>query len=197
MNQNKIVLLLPLTVMVGLFIIGYLSLSQSQSVTNEELNRFITFEIEANSENEDSKVYINWQWMDYPSDGLLGNDYIEIVLLNEDREPVDFILTNSQLKLFQSEEIIYENEILHQSKDGFIFTFPNKVEENLLYGPYGELNFILSEQAEETKYIEARYYHTWEGLHTSLTEGENISEWLDDAGTGEYWVIQRTERLSK
>lgn len=59
---NKIVLLLPLGVMLGLFIFGYASLSGTDDVTNDTLQEAITLEAE---QLDDSHVNIKWQWGDF------------------------------------------------------------------------------------------------------------------------------------
>ncbi len=80
MKGNVIVLLLPVSVMVGLFIFGYVSLSQTEATSNEDLRNDISISEEMMGHET---LQIQWQWGNFPEDGIRGDDFIEIRLADE------------------------------------------------------------------------------------------------------------------
>ncbi|WP_078597160.1 hypothetical protein [Evansella clarkii] len=194
MRGNKIVLFVPLTVMIGLFIMGYMTLNQAEQVTNEELLNFVQLAAETENNNGETELRVNWQWGDFPSDGLRGAGFIEITPVDDAGEPVDFEIMDSRLLLTQSAEIIYERDQFEQGDEGIFVQFPNRADENIYYGPLGEVTITFSDFSSTAEYIEVSYYHTWEDSDITGQKGVSVRDILNE-GSGKYWELQRLERL--
>ncbi|MDQ0254422.1 hypothetical protein J2S74_001797 [Evansella vedderi] len=193
MKQNRIVILLPLSVMIGLFLFGFYIINQSSSVTNEELVNHLQMEIELIQEDENiPSLQTNWVWSDFPSDGIAGDDIIEFIFLNDSMEVIPFFHVDGLLQLEQSNEVIYEENNFYRTDEGIAFRFPNKVEDNQIYGPRGNAVLYFQEIEENVAYIEVKYYHTWEVWGMELENGKGINEILNNSGFKEYWVASRS-----
>lgn len=197
MRQNLIVILLPLVVMLGLFAVGFFMINQSSVVTNEDLVSHLQMEIDLQPEEEETGYYVDvfWSWSDFPSDGLRGDDLIEIVMLNDSMEPVQGVDSVGSLYLMQGNNIIYETSDNVFSDEGIVFQFPNKSENNLLFGPKGELMLKIPLQEEAIAYIEVKYYHTWEEWDTQLETNEAVENLFQRLSVDNYWIASRSASI--
>ncbi|WP_090840745.1 hypothetical protein [Alkalicoccus daliensis] len=173
MQGNKILIFLPLLVMLGLFAIGYYSLTQTGGFTNTDLeeNIFIAYEREENQ-------YIEWQWGSFPEDGIAGTDYIELVI---DADAVEEV----ELRLQQAGEILYETSEWEETPDGIAVEFPTYADGEQIIGALGEL--LLDASAD----IDAvRYYHTWAAAEINVSSSESIQELLEERIPDQFWVVE-------
>ncbi|MDG5788736.1 hypothetical protein QA612_14770 [Evansella sp. AB-P1] len=195
MRQNRIVLLLPLTVMVFLFIFGYLTINQAQSITNEELNEHIEFQLEVTTNENIPHALGRWNWLDFPEDGMLGHGIIEFIILNENMKPIEFTERLGFLQLLQSSDVIFAVEDSFFTQEGIALTFENDIDENTMFGPKGLAILDLTELDERAVFLEVKYYHTWDEQQYTPIEGEEVIESLEAQGIYQYWVIERSMRL--
>ncbi|MCD8508744.1 MAG: hypothetical protein LRY73_01820 [Bacillus sp. (in: Bacteria)] len=196
MRQNLIVILLPLAVMLGLFSVGFYIINQSSAVTNEDLVNHIQMELDIQlEEGVGYQVDVVWSWNDFPNDGLMGDDFIEIVLLNDSMEPIKVADSIGSLYLKQGNDIIFETSHIVVSDEGIAFQFPNKSEDNLLFGPKGEVNVNFPLQEEAIAYIEVKYYHTWKEWDSQLKAYEALENQLQMHVIEDYWIASRSASI--
>ncbi|ADU29929.1 hypothetical protein [Evansella cellulosilytica] len=197
MKQHRIVLFLPLAVMIGLFIFGYITFTQTPAITNEELVNHIEFTVDTNAESDGSySVDVTWHWTDFPQDGLSGDDFIEIILLNGEMESVQGTITSEHLLLHQSEDIIYDNNVSTETDNGIAMRFPNEMRDNEMLGPRGNISLYVKDALDDDiHYVQAIYYHTWGGIVEDLPHHHSIVDFLGEQEGLRYWDIQRTSNI--
>ncbi|SER68368.1 hypothetical protein [Salipaludibacillus aurantiacus] len=180
MKENKIVLLLPFSVMVGLFIFGYLSLGGTETISNENLKNAVSVHMEKVAEDT---VKVDWQWNDFPEDGLHGNDYIELVYEDGNNEVI-----HSETTLFQGDAPVYEGEEWFFSAEGAVAVFPNEMQDNRMLGPAGTVTFQLSEPVTDA--VVVRYYHTWTEHQLTGEETSRLKDRFEEEQIQSYWVVE-------
>ncbi|WP_280768433.1 hypothetical protein [Salipaludibacillus daqingensis] len=182
MKGNAIVLLLPATVMIGLFIFGYITLSQTEEVSNEDLKESLSI----NEEIVDHQTLkINWQWGDFPEDGIRGEDFLEIALPDGTEE----MSIETELILTQGDDIVYESNHFVKSDGSIIISFPNEVQDEQILGPSGEVVVRFSETVLDQRQGNTDYYHTWYDHNIQLKEGMDIEETLIGDHIQSYWKV--------
>ncbi|TMW73789.1 hypothetical protein [Alteribacter natronophilus] len=186
--RNKMVIFLPLSVMIGLFVFGWLTVMQTEEVTNEQLESHTELSIEYDM--PENQVHGSWNWEAMPSDGIAGDDYIEVVLLDEEGNVLPGAALDGVVELGQSDEILHTAEAVGSTDDGLLFEFPNRSEDNLTYGNRGTVTVDVDEQADIHE-AEIRYAHTWvehEGFDGDALTGDRVSFTPDIP----HWIIRRT-----
>ncbi|SFL67507.1 hypothetical protein [Salibacterium qingdaonense] len=188
---NKLVVLLPITLMIFLFIGGGFYINQAEEVTNENLSEEVQWESELAPDENGTRLTASWEWGHMPSDGLHGTDYIGITFLNENGDSMTGDqVENAELLLNLNGGNKREVEP-ETTSDGVLFAVPNEMEENQTIGSSGTIN-VRTNSNLENKRVVISYLHTWEehgGLETSNTRffdpsfhGENSNSF--------YWVIE-------
>jgi len=183
MKGNAIVLLLPASVMIGLFIFGYISLSQTETISNQDLIHSIAITEEVIDEQT---LQIQWQWGDFPEDGIEGDDFIEIILPAELQDQK----LNVAISLSQGEKIVYKNDFFVVSDDRLTIAFPNEVQDEKILGPSGEVIVYFSEPILDDWQGQVRYYHTWNDHDIKIDSGIDIEEKLLNEFIQSYWVAK-------
>ncbi|WP_416149378.1 hypothetical protein ACM26V_24560 [Salipaludibacillus sp. HK11] len=188
MKGNAIVLILPASVMIGLFIFGYLSLSQEEVVSNEELQHSLTINNELIDERT---LHIEWKWGDFPEDGIRGNDFIEILLPDDVVDELNDHDVGVHISLSQGDQMIYESNRSQISANGLIIAFPNEVQDEQILGPSGEFTATFDELNinDFREEIEIRYFHTWFDHQIELKPRVDIDQRLIDEGIQSYWIV--------
>ncbi|SDY54608.1 hypothetical protein SAMN05421736_102229 [Evansella caseinilytica] len=194
MKQNKIVLLLPLTVMACLFAFGFYMIQQAEKVTNAELDKYVQLNIDL---PETDVLEVSWDWGDLPEDGLTGVGIVELTLMNGDNQPVPIAHQAAQLDLYQAANVIYSTVESETADSGVFLSFPNKIEDNTLYGPSGRLTVELDDNVGEWTTVLARYYHVWDSDVDMLvlTSEKTVADQLASLDIEQYWLIQRSTVL--
>ncbi|WP_026689276.1 hypothetical protein [Alteribacter aurantiacus] len=184
MGNNKLVIFLPLTVMIGLFFLGYYSIMGADEVDNENLDERTELHVTLS----DTGAYVGWSWDTMPSDGVIGDDYIEMVFYDQSGEVIDVDVQEAELHLLQGVDRIYSTDDMVESEKGVLFTFPNRMEENLTYGNSGAIKVAFND--DRVASAEVRYAHTW--THGSYLDSNTLGQSdIAFSGPTEYWVISR------
>lgn len=182
MKGNAIVLLLPAAVMIGLFIFGYISLSETESTSNEDLKNSMSI---TEKVIDEQTLLIQWQWGDFPEEGIQGDDFIEVILPEE--------LQNQKIgitiSLSQGDKIVYKNDDFVKSDDRLMVTFPNEVQNEQILGPSGELTIDFSDSVLKEWHGSVRYYHTWYDHDVETEMGMEIEDSLISESIQSYWVV--------
>lgn len=180
MNQHKTVLLLPFAVMMLLFVFGYMQFTTDESITHLELQEHIT----VSSAADEDQVTIDWQWNQFPEGALFGDDYIEI------EYPDELEVEKASV------ELRYQNEVIYSVSDWFItggnrlaVPFPNRMIEQDLYGPSGEVTVTFDQEVSEK--ISVYYVHTWMDVDVSKSDGPSLEERFEDAGMINFWRVEK------
>ncbi|MFD2704277.1 hypothetical protein [Salibacterium lacus] len=188
---NKLVVLLPITLMIFLFIGGGFYINQAEEVTNENLSEEVQWESTLEPGGNGASLTASWEWGHMPSDGLHGTDYIGITFLKDNGDPVSGSqVENAELLLHLNDgnERKLEPEA---TSDGVLFAVPNKMEENQTIGSSGTIN-VRTNSNLQNKRVVISYLHTWEehgGLETSNTRFFDPSFHGDNSNSF-YWVIE-------
>ncbi|WP_156816990.1 hypothetical protein [Salsuginibacillus kocurii] len=156
-NGNKLVVILPIFLMAFMFFGGWFYLQQSDVISNEDLYEHVELEAQL-EENSTQQLDVSWEWRETPEEGLVGEDYIGISVIDEDEQPLlSEEIEEASLQLFDGEDVIYETEG-EEVENGIIFSFPNELEENVTYGNEGHINMTITGSAESAS---VSYLHTW------------------------------------
>lgn len=178
MNQHKTVLLLPLAVMVLLFVFGYMQFTTDESITHLDLQEYVSL----NSAVDGTTLKVDWQWEQYPEGTLIGDDYIEIVF------PEGYEAEEAEVKLMYRNEVIYSvREWFRTGENRMAVPFPNRMIEQDLYGPSGEVTVKVNEEVPDG--ISVYYVHTWMDVDVKKSDGPSLEERFEEAGMINYWRI--------
>ncbi|ADH99807.1 hypothetical protein [Salisediminibacterium selenitireducens] len=178
MNQHKTVLLLPLAVMVLLFVFGYMQFTTDEAISHLDLQEHTTL----NSIADGDRQSVEWQWERYPEGTLFGDDYIEIAF------PEGVEVEEAYVELTSRNEVIYSVRDWFETGDNRIaIPFPNRMIEQDLYGPSGEVIVTFNEEVPDQ--ISVYYVHTWMDVDVSKSDGPSLEERFEDAGMINYWRI--------
>ncbi len=190
---NKPVLILPGILMIVMFIGGYTFLHKSETMTNEQLQRAVDIDVETFSREDGLQIEINWDWTTMPSDGVSGDDYLGVALIdktsNEARTNLDF--TDATLQLIHGGEVIKEVEG-RQVENGLIFAFPNKMIDYTSYGNVGAASVIVKGEELDQELVRVQLLHTWTE-HGGLKQEDALfkAPSFQDGTTVPYWIISR------
>ena len=187
---NGLVLILPLLLMGFIFFGGYYYLNGANQMTNEELNQVIALDAEATASGEVYIIRGKWDWKEMPSDGLIGDDYIGIALLNGQTLEVDQV-KNTELTLMHGGKTVYETEgsIL---PDGIVFSFPNLIKEHESMGNVGTFQITIDNENLAGSELSIGYLHTWEEHSRFTLNSARLSSDMVDAN---HWIIERFIKL--
>lgn len=192
MKGNAIVIILPAVVMIGLFLFGYMSISQSDSITNEDLQHSI--DMTATEMNENT-VEINWQWGDFPEEGIQGNDYIE-VFLNDEEKTLDSVIEGVDISLWHGDQIVYESAEFFLSDEGVVLSIPNEVRDEQILGPFGQVTLHFPEYVNVVSELQWRYYHTWTEHSINEDNGMSMVDRFSEEQIQSYWsVIEDVQKV--
>lgn len=174
MRGNKTVILLPLAVMLGLFAFGYFSLNQTGGFSNTDLEENMEILYEYNETH-----LINWQWGSFPEDGVVGDDYLEVVM---DTPQAD----SAVLRLVMAGETLYETSEWITTQDGIAVSFPTYADGEQIVGAIGHWEIETQENITSI-----RYFHTWSGADVELSEQDDLSAELQDTLGEEFWMTEQ------
>lgn len=173
-----IVFLLPALLMIVIAGSGYMYLKNDHSdeLTNESLKEQIDWTASENG----TTVEVSWEWPGMPSDGIFGDDYIGIV------GPVKEV----HVELHASDGVLYEG-IGEPVENGWIITYPNRLEENKSLGTLGTVFIELESEESSIEDLSLYHLHTWsehapletdDATLTDPTFGEatNVPYWLKE-----------------
>lgn len=163
-------------------------------MTNEELSQVVSLDMDVNPVDEYKlEIKGNWKWNEVPQDGIIGEDYIGISVLNSSGVSVSGPFLNGKLQLTFQDEIIYETEG-HPSENGYLFSFPNELKDQIVFGNEGEFSIIAEPQQKEDVQVIVSYLHTW-SEHGGLSIGDSrfLSPQFEKGPIESYWVIERFE----
>ncbi|WP_216829993.1 hypothetical protein [Alkalihalobacterium elongatum] len=186
---NAAVIILPLILMGFIFYGGYHYLNTSDQITNEELDSVVSLVVETSSNGNKQTISGSWDWKEMPIDGVVGQDYIGVKLVEEENQQLvnsDYILS-SKLTLRHSGKEIYETNGTFVF-DGIIFEFPNEVQEHIGYGNLGTFEIVLDGEQFAGNEISVSYLHTWVEHDGLFFEQARLSEVSLDI---DYWTIER------
>ncbi|WP_332691104.1 hypothetical protein [Halalkalibacter lacteus] len=188
---NKPVLILPAILMVLMLLGGYHFLQESEAITNEDLQKRIEFQVSGNKTEEGMDVEANWDWTVMPVEGLYGEDYIGVSVIDRETGQVrtDIEIENGTVELF------YANRIIEQSEgivvdNGIIFAFPNQLIEHESYGNIGRVEArIVGENLDKDDII-VNLLHTWSD-HSPLEmeDAAFSSPTFTEAANVPYWIV--------
>ena len=185
MRGNKVVLFLPIAVMIGLFVFGYFSFTEPDSITQEEMQDSTEFDHEVSG----NRLEVYWQWNDYPDDGVVGDDYIELIAVDEDPANLQEEIENVQLELHHADEVIYESSDWVETEDGVVVSFPNEMQQEAIYGASGEVHFDFAD-AETAEGISLVYYHTWQDGEVEPAADKTMEEALEESVVTQWWTLE-------
>lgn len=180
-----------------IFFGGYNFLKEADQFTNAQLAETISLDVKVEQMEEIIKVDGTWNWNETPQDIIIGDDYIGITVIDHNHDAVDIDVTNAELKLMQNDEVIFETKGEKRGL-GYIFEFPNKLDEQKLFGFQGEFSITFANQSFDANQVVVGYLHTWAdhgGLISDDTRFLKIefNENIQDA----YWVIERFNSLKE
>ncbi|MDA3131098.1 hypothetical protein ACFPTR_09970 [Aliibacillus thermotolerans] len=192
-SGNRLVVILPLIVVVFLTVLGGVYLLQADSVTNETLKEEVSWNIHTSKTGDIFSLEATWSWGHLPSDGVRGEDYIGVSLLD----------ANGHLIPAEQYEV-YELEVNHEQQiregelvgSGVLFSFPNDLEENKVIGESGTVHIAIRSDISPKRAI-ISYLHTWEH-HDGLVSKdprffEREFQGIDKGNESFFWVMERFE----
>lgn len=191
---NKPVLILPTLLMIFMFVGGYIYLKQSEAVTNEELQRVIELDANTVLTGERSlRVDIEWDWTTMPKEGLRGDDYIGVALMDKDSDEVrtDVKVSHATLELTFGDDVLKKIEG-NVVDNGVIFVFPNRVSDNRSYGNVGRATVVFEGERLDETLTRVHYLHTWtEGPSLKLEDALFSDPSFEGEGEVPYWLLSR------
>ncbi|TWI57833.1 hypothetical protein [Halalkalibacter nanhaiisediminis] len=190
---NKPVLILPAILMIVMFIGGYQFLQGSEAATNEELQEVIDIQLEANRANDDLRIRANWDWTIMPAEGLYGEDYIGIALIDQDtgeaRTDLEFV--DSRIEVLFGDQVIEEAEGTVVD-NGIIFAFSNKMDENVTYGNLGRVEVTVGGEELQADDVQLHFLHTWTEHSPLDKEDATFAQpTFGNAANVPYWITTR------
>lgn len=190
---NKPVLILPGILMIVMFIGGYTFLHQSDTMTNEELQNVIEMNVKKEKVNDDLHIEVNWDWTVMPSDGLYGDDYIGIALMDENSKKArtDLEFSHATLELIYGGQVIKEVEG-NEVENGIMFEFPNKMIDYTSYGNVGKATLIVKGEDLEEEMVRVKFLHTWTD-HSPLEQKDALLQnpTFEKGSNVPYWILSR------
>ncbi|MFC0473543.1 hypothetical protein ACFFHM_24305 [Halalkalibacter kiskunsagensis] len=190
---NKPVLILPAILMVLMLLGGYHFLQESESVTNEDLQNIIEVQVSTNTTRQGLDIEANWDWTVMPVEGLYGEDYIGISVINRETGQVrtDIEIENGIL------ELLYANQVIEQTEgtvveNGIIFAFSNQLIEHESYGNIGRVGASIIGEGLEKDDIIVTLLHTWSD-HTPLEmeDARFSSPTFTGAANVPHWIVSQ------
>ncbi|TSB46699.1 hypothetical protein [Alkalicoccobacillus porphyridii] len=175
-GNHFIVFLLPAILMLTMAIGGYFYLIDEES--NESTNATLQENIDWDANERGTLIEVAWEWPSMPTDGMFGDDYIGV------KGPIE----NVYLELHASDGVLYEADG-EQVDNGWIVSFPNRLEENRSLGNRGSVYIELTSSEYSAEDLDLFLLHTW-SEHSPL-ELEDAS--FEDPSFGEalsvpHWV---------
>lgn len=192
-SGNRLVVLLPLTLMVFLFVLGGLYLIQTETVTNQSLKEEVSWEIHTSQVGDRFLLEASWNWGYLPEDGVRGEDYIGVSMLDRQGNSIPI----EQYEVYEL-EVHHENHIREGELvgSGVLFSFPNALEENKVVGESGTVRIVVEGEVPPIRAI-VSYLHTWEDHDGLISKDPRFFE-REFAGREAdsetfYWVMERFE----
>lgn len=192
--MNKVVFLLPLSLMVMLFYFGYLYIISDEVITNESLQNEIIIDVSSERNGDEVALIGKWDWTAMPVDGMVGQDYITITIEEDGSQVTNENIISSTLFLLKGDTVLKEIKGSHL-ENGVIFTFPNELIDHESYGNRGEIEVVL--KSDESIIVTFSYIHTWEEHEEiSINDINNIEASVEEKLV-DFWIIKRFFSLSK
>ncbi|ARK29402.1 hypothetical protein BkAM31D_05795 [Halalkalibacter krulwichiae] len=159
---NKPVLILPGILMLIMFVGGYQFLNGSDPITNEELQNVMSTDVDVAETVEGLQIKASWDWTVMPVEGLYGEDYIGIYVVDPATEAVrtDIEIEDAHLELHYSDTVI-ENDEGVIVDNGVIFAFSNKLVEHESFGNLGQVSAKIKGDHLSVSDIRIHLLHTW------------------------------------
>jgi hypothetical protein len=169
---NKPVLILPGILMVLMLVGGYQFLQGSESITNEELQNVVDYQVEIKEMDNGLHINARWDWTKMPVEGLYGEDYIGLYVIDQDLEEArsDIKIEEAVLQLLYSDRVIEESAGV-PVQNGVIFAFSNKLVEHESYGNLGQVKVKMIGDELSSEDVRIQLLHTWTD-HTSLEKDD-------------------------
>ncbi|WP_332632091.1 hypothetical protein [Halalkalibacter flavus] len=193
---NKPVLILPAILAVVMLFGGYQFLQGSEAITNEELQDVIELELETTKTEQGVEIAANWDWTVMPAEGLYGEDYIGIVIMErETMTPRTDIEVEKALL-----ELLYADRTIEQSEgtvveNGIIFPFSNKLVEHESYGNVGRLRVNVTGEEIESEDVVLTFLHTWtEHAPLEKTDALLSSPTFTGAANVPHWGLRISQK---
>ncbi|MDT8861713.1 hypothetical protein N0O92_15960 [Alkalihalobacillus sp. MEB130] len=193
---NKPVLILPAILAVIMIIGGYQFLQGSEAITNEELQNVIDFQLDTRETDQGIEITANWDWTVMPAEGLYGEDYIGVVVMEKNTMTprTDIVVEQGQLELLYADRTIEETKGT-VVENGIIFPFSNKLVEHESYGNVGRLKVNLAGEDIEGEDVILTLIHTWTD-HAPLekTDASLSSPTFTGAANVPHWGLRISNR---
>ncbi|KHF41816.1 hypothetical protein [Halalkalibacter okhensis] len=193
---NKLVLILPAILAIVMLIGGYHFLESSEAITNEELQDVIELDLNTNKTAHGMKVTANWDWTVMPAEGLYGEDYIGIVIMERDTMTprTDIEVEGAVLELLYADRTIEQSEGT-MVENGIIFPFSNKIEEHESFGNVGRLQVEIFGEDIEGGDVFLTLIHTWtEHAPLEMTDASLSSPTFTGAANVPHWSLRVSNR---
>lgn len=194
MGINKWVWIPLCFLMVFMIYSGYHYLNESETISNEEIQNTIEMSVIAEEYHGSTHVLGKWNWNEIPKEGLLGEDYIGVSVL--DIESSQYLhgddLTDTVLTLVYRNNVIFEAEG-NSVENGIVFAFPNQIIDQGIFGNEGEVSLVLHIEEGSDHQISMSYLHTWtehSGLDIEDARFQSPSFPGEDAEVP-HWIIER------
>ncbi|MBB5173118.1 hypothetical protein [Texcoconibacillus texcoconensis] len=195
MAANRIVLLLPLIVMIGLFVFGYMSIQQLDEVTNEQLQDHTEFDVTGNNDGNETTVNVRWQWDRLPEDGVAGDDFMIIQFYDEAENLLESgAIADVSLQLTHSDEVLYETSDIAYEAGGYVVSFQNEQSQHETLGSQGEWQLVVEHADQSPDHVQLTYWHTWN--HHSVSKGELLED-SSSINNIDHWVVERFESIEQ
>jgi hypothetical protein len=188
---NKLVLILPAILIVLMLLGGYHFLKESESITNEDLQNKIEFKLNTNKTMEGLDVEVNWDWTVMPSEGLYGEDYLGISVIDKEtgQARTDIEFEKGIVELLYAERIIEQSEGA-VVENGMIFAFSNQLVEHESYGNVGRVKASLVGDRLEEVDIVVKLLHTWSDHSPLEVEDATFpSPTFTGAANVPHWIV--------
>lgn len=190
-------MILPLILMGFIFFGGFHFLKKTDQFTNEQIAQTMTLDVDVKEENENILVEGTWNWNGTPQDIIIGDDYIGITLADENNKPIDFAVKEAKLQLYDHEEVIFET-LGEKSGQGYVFSFPNQLEENQVFGYKGSFSLTMTTDKPIENQVIVSYLHTWADHGGILsTDPRFLNVEFTNPINDQFWVIERFSKLKE
>ncbi|GAE24783.1 hypothetical protein JCM9140_735 [Halalkalibacter wakoensis JCM 9140] len=189
---NKPVLILPAILAIIMILGGYHFLQGSETITNEELQDVMEFELDYTQTEKGIKLTGEWDWTIMPQEGLYGEDYIGIVVMDQETG-----VPRTDVDLQGSLELLYAGQPIEQTDgttvdNGLIFSFSNKLVEHESFGNIGQFEVLFDGEGIDKEDIIVTLLHTWtEHAPLDKTDALLVEPTFIGAANVPYWTVEK------
>ncbi|WP_227934999.1 hypothetical protein [Alkalihalobacillus deserti] len=187
---NKPVLILPGILMLVMLIGGYQFLQNSETITNEDLQTILNSQVNITEIESGLQIEAGWDWTVMPAEGLYGEDYIGIYVLDSSTGEVrtDVDIKDGLVELLYSEHVI-EESVGTTVENGVIFAFSNKLVDHESYGNLGQVKVKIEGADLNVDDVKVQLLHTWTEHSPLEKEDATFSSPVFTGATNvPYWI---------